>query len=303
MTVLTSARTDMPMASPRMGGALTLSVLGGLHQGVDARIEGDSCTIGSASQCDVVLADGHVAPDHLRLRFHGRQVAVDAVGGDVDVIGHALVPRGHGCRVPLPVTLTLGQARIQIHRSQATTPPMMRWLSIGGAGVLVLVTAIMFATQSNGFGSANVTRIATPSPVSTVAAPQAEGTQALAQLHDRFAQNGLTGLIATESDRHIEVSGTITTDQLDLWNQTQRWFDGAHGGQYVLTSHVTPAIAAAPPAFSFQAVWFGENPYLIDAKGERRYPGAALQDGWMLKSIAVDGITVTRNGTDFQLTL
>lgn len=273
---------------------LTLSVLGGLHRGVATPIVGDSCMIGSAADCDVVLADRQIAPDHLRLRFYGRQVAVDALGGTVMIEGRAPIQRGHGCRMALPVTLSLGEARLEVRRD-AVGLDARRMMA--GFGALLLAVAVLVATQSSGFGVA-----AAPKEIPASAPQIAAATGAAADLRQQIAEAGL-GLTVTENGHHLAVSGSVTEAQRPAWTSVQRWFDGSFGGRNVMSSSVTTAAAATPPKFAFQAVWFGANPYVVDARGEHRYPGAALQGGWMLKSITPEGITVTRDGTEFQLTL
>jgi len=274
---------------------LTLSVLDGLHRGVATPIAGDSCTIGSAVDCDVVLADRQVAPDHLRLRFYGRQVAVDALGGPVMIEGRQPIQRGHGCRMAMPVTLSLGEARLLVRRD--TTGLDGRRMTVGLGSLKLAAVAVLIATQSSGFGVA-AAPTEFPAPASQIAA----ATGAAADLRQQIAEAGL-GLTVVENGHHLAVSGTVTEAQGPAWTGVQRWFDGSFGGRNVLSSSVTTAAAATPPKFAFQAVWFGANPYVVDARGEHRYPGAALQGGWMLKSIAPHGITVTRDGTDFELTL
>lgn len=304
MTASNPAPADllMPRMRPPQGGALTLSVLDGVHRGVETPIMAENCTIGSASHCDVVLADDRIAPDHLRLRFYGRQVAVDAIGGDVGIEGRAPVPQGHGARVALPVTLTLGDVRLQVRRPALPAGMAPRWLPLFGLGLAGLIAAILFATQSNGFGTIGaVDRPATPTP--QIAATTTAQTDVAQTLRQHLTQAGVQGLDVTQDGRRVLVSGALPAAGMQAWQDAQQWFDGTYGGRYVLTSRVTAAPAGGAPDFSFQAVWFGANPYVIDARGDRRYPGAALKDGWMLKSIDPGRITVTRNGTDFQLTL
>lgn len=281
-------------------GGLTLSVLDGLHKGVTAPIDGDACTIGSGSDCDVVLADARIEADHLRLRFHGRHVAVDAHGGDVVVEGRQTVRRGHGFRTALPVTLAVGGARIALRREGASRDSRR---AIAGLGVALLAaTALLIATQSGGFGVADRARDNAAATSQPASAPVAEAGDAAESLRQRVAAASLPIQIAGK-DRHLAASGSITEDQRPAWTEVQRWFDGRFGGRHVLSSTVTTSAAAAAPEFALQAVWFGQNPYVVDARGERRYPGAALQGGWTLKSIEPDGIIVIRDGQEFRLTL
>lgn len=283
--------------------SLMLDVLDGIHRGVAASIPGGTCAIGSSGSCDFVLADPEIAPDHLRLRFYGRQVAVDAVGGPVVVDGSRQLAQGHGCRVALPVTLELGEASIKIHRpSRRRRHPR---LMAGAVLAAMVVAALLGATQTSSFSSQTLAQQA----VSTAETPRG-GHAAVPpgmddvgdSLQSRIAAAGLD-LPVSVSGHHVTVSGTLPQAHSAAWTDVQRWFDTTYGGQYVLSSDVRVSVPAQPPKFSFQAIWFGPNPYIVDARGNRKYPGAALGGGWVLKSIETGEITVSRNAQEFKLTL
>jgi hypothetical protein len=53
----------------------------------------------------------------------------------------------------------------------------------------------------------------------------------------------------------------------------------------------------------FQAVWLGPQPYVINERGRRLYPGAGLDDGWVLQRIENDRVVLVRDGRQFELTL
>jgi len=296
-------------------GALALEVLSGIHSGVCAPIEGSACAIGSASSCDVVLAGKDIAPEHLRLRFYGRLVAIDAIGGAVAVEGHSTLDQGFGCRVNLPVTLGIGETRLLIGRGSSQVRMLPKWAPYA-AGILALV-ALPFLAMQAGFSElmprramAHGEQIATLPATANIRPDIAEpSTSALSDdavanaLSEELEKADLSMLKLNADGRRIEVSGEIPAQRMADWGNIQRKFDRTYGGRYVLTSMVSAAAAANAPSFTFQAVWFGKNPYVIDARGERRYPGAALQDGWMLKAIEPGAIRVVRGGEEFKLTL
>lgn len=294
------AITDILMTRPPRSG-LMLSVLDGLHRGADAPIAGQVCTVGSGTHCNIVLTDDGIAPDHVRLRFHGRQVAVDALGGDVGIDGRAPVRQGHGCRIPLPAVLRVGATRLRLHHPAASAG-VNRGILLGGAALVALLFGVMFTSNSTGIGRADGHDRADPVAV-PVAQPVPSGPRVADELRARLAGSGLGPLAVTADDHHLEVRGDLADADMAAWQDVQRWFDRTYGDRYVLTGHVVPRPAVAPPEFAFQAVWFGADPYVVDARGERRYPGAALQDGWMLKSIAAGRITVSHGEAEFHLTL
>ena len=103
----------------------TLEVTHGLHRGVALPVEQPVCRIGSSRHADVMLSDDAVAAEHATLRFHARMVAIEAVGGDIEVNGKHLA-QGTGWRTDLPVTLVIGGARLQLARPELSLPPAVR---------------------------------------------------------------------------------------------------------------------------------------------------------------------------------
>ncbi|WP_343315007.1 EscD/YscD/HrpQ family type III secretion system periplasmic domain-containing protein [Brucella sp. BE17] len=296
-------------------GALALEVLSGIHSGIRAPIEGTACAIGSATGCDVVLVDEGIAPEHLRLRFYGRLVAIDAVGGVVTIEGRSVLGHGYGCKVNLPVTLGVGETRLRIGRGSGQTRALPRWaIYTGGALALVAVALLAFQTGFSQLMPRQAMAHGEPAPaLLTPASTKPETAEpATAAFSDERVTNALLqelekadlATLKLDADgRRIVVSGEIPAQRMADWGKIQRSFDRMHGGRYILTSLVNAAAVANAPSFTFQAVWFGKNPYVIDARGERRYPGAAFQDGWMLKSIEPGAVSVVRGNEEFKLTL
>ncbi|WP_198539735.1 FHA domain-containing protein [Rhizobium sp. LCM 4573] len=301
-----SATALSPAIVATKPGALALDVLSGMHHGVRAPIDGEACTIGSSPSCDLVLSDRDIAQEHLQLRFYGRQVAINAIGGAVTVEGRPALQRGYGCRVKLPVTLTIGDAKLRIARDTPTGPMIKRWGPYAAAVAVALAMMPIVAVQAGISGllpqkSALSNDQLTVGSVPAATAPS-DG-EIVGTLQQKIAEAGLGNLTLSADGRRIDVSGQVPPDRMEAWRDVQRWFDRSHGGRYVLTSLVSAAAVTDAPKFIFQAVFFGDNPYVVDARGERRYPGAALQDGWMLKSIEDGQILVVRGGQEFKLTL
>ena len=94
-----------PVAS---AGAPTLTVTGGLHQGSSLVLDQPVYTLGADLAADLVLSDPGVAGLHVRLRFEGGQVAVEALGGDVLLSANVRIPQGSGHRARLPLQLRIG---------------------------------------------------------------------------------------------------------------------------------------------------------------------------------------------------
>ncbi|MEB2847431.1 hypothetical protein GAO09_24905 [Rhizobiales bacterium RZME27] len=288
-------------------GMLSLDVISGMHNGVRAPIDGDACTIGSSRTCDLVLSDADIAEEHLQLRFYGRQVAINAIGGPVVIEGRPPVQRGFGCRANLPITLVVGGAKLRIARDGAQNLMTRRWGPYLAVLAVALVMMPIVAVQA-GISGLMPQKAVSPEDsliVGTVPAAPLAPTDAeiVGNLQQKIAEANLGNLTVTSDGRRIDVAGEVPPARMDAWRGVQRWFDQSHGGRYVLTSFVAPAALTDAPKFIFQAVFFGDNPYVLDARGERRYPGAALPDGWMLKSIENGQILVVRGGQEFKLTL
>lgn len=292
-------------------GALSLDVLSGIHRGVQAPIENDACTIGSSPSCDLVLGDRDIAAQHLQLRFYGKQVAVNAVGGNVLIEGRPTLERGFGCRANLPITLVVGETKLRIGRNASAAPMTKRWGPFAAVALLALVMTPIVAVQAGITGllpQRADAQASDPGEALTVASlPMRPAIQTdeevVAGLREKLAEADLAGLGISSDGRRIDVSGQVPEERLSTWREIQQWFDRSHGGRYVLTSMVSAAAVTDAPRFVFQAVFFGTNPYVVDARGERRYPGASLQDGWMLKSIDKGQILVVRGNQEFKLTL
>lgn len=122
-------------------------------------------------------------------------------------------------------------------------------------------------------------------------------------LRQRLARTGLDSLMVKDLGHHLVVSGEFAADRYTAWNDVQRWFDSQYGSEQVLISDAQPSPVADEPAFEFRAVWFGDNPYVISASGQRLYPGAALREGWVLSDIGDGRVMLRRGDEEFALTL
>lgn len=311
-TLTSPSRMPLALREPDAFAGPVLQVIAGVHSGVRVPIDGSSCTIGHSRNSDLILADDAVADDHVRLRFYGKTVAIDAVGGDVMVKGGVLLRRGQGCKASLPAEIGLGAARISIGQARLSAPVVRRLLT--WIGLLTLVVVPIVAVQANILTAPEAAGMAEPptpaanlraslGPAPAAAAFTPSDADVATLLQQKIEAAGLGQLKVLQDGRHFQVSGALPPAGRTAWEGVQRWFDGQLGQRYVLTSTVGAAAIAKAPQFDFQAVWFGKDPYVIDAKGERRYPGAALRDGWAIKSIRKGHILLTRGGEEFALTL
>jgi len=93
-----------------------LEIVSGLHRGVLLSLDRGEYRIGSTPRADIVLKDAGIEPEHAVLRIERHRVDVEAVNGDVR-LGAQVVPKGHGCRVRLPLDIFIGEAHLHLSRT------------------------------------------------------------------------------------------------------------------------------------------------------------------------------------------
>ncbi len=287
---------------------LTLDVLKGVHSGVSLPLERGAYLVGSATDCDLTLSDRDVSAHHMRLQFSGTEVMIEAIGADL-MVDDTAVPVGHGLQVAVPVTVTLGSARLNLSRAVRERVPAGRpartshgWMLGSVAAFSVLTIA---AVQAGVAQLDHKPSIAGPSEdmVTTgaivSAAPSSQ--EVSAALATKLREAGLPDLKIETDGTRLSVSGAIGDDARKNWGEVQAWFDRSYGTSYVLNSLVGEAAPRSAPKFHLQAIWFGEPPYAIGADGARLYKGAALEDGWYIKDIRDGSLTAARQGEEFVL--
>ncbi|WP_370039946.1 SctD/MshK family protein [Sinorhizobium fredii] len=287
---------------------MTLEVLKGVHSGVSLPLERGDYLIGSGADCDLMLSDRDVSAHHMRLQFAGSEVLVEAIGADL-VVDDTTVPVGHGLQVRIPVTVTLGGARLNLSRPgreaagrKAEKSSRASWM-LGGVAAFSLLT---IAAVQAGFAQVDhrpstVGLDATTMTTGTVAPSAPSPQDVAAALAARLRETGLSDLKIEADGTRVSVSGAVDDKARKSWGEVQAWFDRSYGTNYVLTSLVGEAVPTTTPKFNLQAIWFGETPYAISADGARLYKGAALEDGWYIKDIRDGSLTAARQGEEFVL--
>lgn len=303
MTAMASPSSASNRASP------TLTVMAGLHRGVSLVLDEPGCSIGSGASASLVLGDSGIADEHLRLRFAGRQLIVEATGGDVAVIDEGreiAVERGRGYRAHFPLEITLGQARVRLAGAEpdAPTPPVWygkpQWL-VAALFMLACAGAVAMLQERPQAVSPNLTGPVAEAPI---AADQPLSLEEIrADLAQRAEASGLADVAFSVADGQLFASGSYAPDRQAAWNALQRHFDSHYASRHLLHRAVTAEALEADPQVKFQAVWLGENPYVINASGERLFPGAPVADGWVIERIAADQVLLARGERRFALTL
>lgn len=311
---LDSVAGPLAGAQPDAPGGTVLEILDGLHQGVSLPLGQAVYRIGNSPDSDLILGDDGIAAQHLVLRVLPDQVAVEARGGDVSVATltgvRQLIAQGHGLKVRLPVELAFGEARLRLRDTRPAVAPVSsgsitsrHWSRHCAA--LVAVLLLVLCTLAFAFRSEPAAPVppSAEAKAATIPAVDATPEQAHAWLEESLRAAGLGFLQARVNGRHISVTGSYPATLKDRWLGVQQGFDSRFGQHTVLTPDVQATATVAKPRTRFQAVWFGANPYVIDEHGKRLYPGATLEDNWVLDSIEGDQVRLTRGHERFVFTL
>ena len=289
-----------------------LDVIAGLHRGVSLALDESVYSIGSGAGAGLMLRDAGVALQHLTLRFSARHVGIEAIGGDVRVIRagrETTVAHGHGYRGRLPVDIRIGEATLRLELPQrgglAGNPVWYGKAQWAIALLFMFLCAGALAVLRDGPAQVpeSLQRL-TIAEDQLKPAPKAASLQlARADLAGQAKTAGLKNLTFEVDAGQLRASGTLEPGQQQGWLALQQYFDGRYGRQYVLRGDVHVRESAARPRVNFQAVWFGENPYVINASGARLYPGAPLEGGWKLERIEDDQVILALGDERFALTL
>lgn len=314
MTALISLTSAPDSQASRMSTPV-LSITHGLHQGVSLALDKAAYIIGSAGQADLMLSDPGIAERHVALRFSDGLVAVEALGGDVVVVGRdsreLRVPKGSGHRARMPVHVHVGGARLSLKDTSASAPavpaPVPAWLRkpqwiIALLLMFLCVGAFAFRAQPLPIAATD-----SDEPLLAPAAAKAErvqaATQAKAWLEQQLTAADLKQVTVTELDGQLNVQGSYDPTRKIQWRSVQQAFDARYGQQVVMHPSVVARAEVAKPRVRFQAVWFGPNPYVVNDSGKRLYPGAALADDWTLHSIENNQVILARGDERFTFTL
>jgi len=126
--------------------------------------------------------------------------------------------------------------------------------------------------------------------------------EAAQNLSKRLDAAKIQTLRVSTVDGRLVVSGALTKPQALEWAVIQKWFDQTYGSHIVLNANVTDVDGRANPRLQLQAIWYGDQPYIITAEGEHYYQGAILDNGWTVREIAADHLLLAKDGDTVTLT-
>lgn len=324
------------------GSAFTILIETGLHAGTVQRLAPGMYTLGSELDADIILSDSDVKPIHLILELDQHGVRLEPLQGGIMVDGEgvALEPGGER-HLSCPVSFTIGDALIKVTAPADVAKARRHTRALVGIAGVVIAAVLGFqvlgaftapdidglsamqspdqlsnempdqpeaASRDQAAGPGTIDALeeqqnaAPGSETATAAQPDVTLDQAAAALRDRLAADELTDIkVKTAGDR-LMVRGEATPDRMDDWQDIRIWFDGAYGRHILMVASVDPAEEAEPPKLAIEAVWSGEEPYLI-AGGQRFFVGNPIGEGWIIEQIASNEIKFKRGDKSFSLTL
>lgn len=299
---------------------LRFEVVAGLHRGAVLLLDGADYRIGSSPAADIVLSDPGVAPEHAVLHVEHGMARIDAVGADV-MVEQERLPFSRGCCVMLPANFTLGAAQIQLSDPDCSGPDRQirqRPLTVVGVlacGALAIVAAMglpqtvgmlgltVAAVSADSGASEHATLPVGPS-VADFRSPYASAAEdAVRALKARLEAAKIQTLRVSAENGRLTATGTLSTQAAADWVAIQQWFDQTYGGRIVLTTRIDPPGAPRTmPALRLQAIWCGEQPYIVTADGEHYFKGAVLDSGWIIRDISEDRLLLVKDGETVALT-
>ncbi|MEM8948518.1 MAG: FHA domain-containing protein [Pseudomonadota bacterium] len=317
------------------GSVFTFFIQSGLHAGTVQRLAPGIYTIGSELEADIILSDPEIEAVHLIVELDYRGLRLEPLQGAIAVEGEgvALEPGGER-HLSFPGAFSIGGTSIKISapKDVVQTKRRMR-IAMVAAGLAVLAMIGFHVLNPTSDSPISGPSNALMQPADSLTGQQADTEpepglangrpagdsgadgedvspatpgvtldQAAAALRERLETDDLPDIkVKTAIDR-IVVRGEAEPERMGDWQDIRIWFDGAFGREFLLVAEVEPAEKEQPPSLAIEAVWSGDNPYLI-AGGQRFAVGAHVGDGWMIDQISADEVTFKRGDKSFSLTL
>jgi hypothetical protein len=178
---------------------VTFEVLSGLHGGVLLRLENGDYQIGSTAEADIVLRDPGVAPAHAMLVVQRGAIRLEATGGDVGV-GEQMISKGHGCRLKLPLDLSLGEACFHLSAIESRSAGRLQW-AIAGIAVCSVVFAGLLTIGSFHYDNLHAAGASASGPAS---APQSNVPPSNVRLASNVPPSSVPPSDRSEWDQDID---------------------------------------------------------------------------------------------------
>jgi hypothetical protein len=283
-----------------------LLVEGGIHHAARAALTAGWTQVGRSPDNDIVISDFGKAGTSFALEHRSSGVVLHVADEPITISGRRPLTRGTSKPLIDGSRFRSGGIAFKIEISALDSAPAgpgrsrFGWrlpaVATGVLATFILAALVLFRAAPLAAQRDNtITMTASIPPASNGVLPSSAARQhfALEQLRQHLVAADLGSVVLAEQpDGSIEARGQISKDREAAWREVEPWFDGIAGGQAVLVDAVTVAAEAQPLAI--QAVWPGQNPYVIDATGDKLFVGTALPSGWTISSIDRTHVMVKR---------
>jgi len=274
-----------------------LFVLSGLHEGAAVPLDANiTYRIGSSLEGDIVLRDEGVVGHHATLSVTEGFAKLASHAEYVQADRNLQVPDGHVCESCLPLSFDLGNVHMCVAYERVPEQTLSRHVFSRMKVLLPVFVGLCCILSSLFFFPVGVASEPTPEKHSTrfdESAQKLPPNVVSRQLTEKLRASGLGSLQVQAGSSQLLVSGELPVGTAEQWHDVQVWFDREYGKDYLLRAKLTQAHAAQ---VAIQAVWLGPSPYVVDGQGQRRYPGAVMDAGWVLEKIGPHEVVLVKNG-------
>ncbi|WP_407158252.1 hypothetical protein [Bradyrhizobium sp. STM 3557] len=283
-----------------------LVVESGVHQTASAALVAGRNRVGHSGEDDIVISDlRDGACFALENGSHG--IVLHAIDGPIEISGRRTLKPGQSRRCANDARFRSGGVAFRLEIAPSVPDANVESMRAGSSlRMPILAAATLAAVALAGFVSFRPAPAVlqsndeTETTGSIPAASSRDGSSvrqkqlsALESLRQHLATVDLGALALTaRPDGAIEARGEISREQEAAWRDVEHWFDGIVNGQVVLVNAVS--VGATPKPLAVQAVWPGQNPYVIDGDGNKHFIGSVLPSGWTVAAIDESHVLVKR---------
>lgn len=282
--------------------SLSLKVASGLHQDANIDIAANAFSIGTASECDVVLLDDGIADVHanatVKSSLLGNVLQVKALHDGVRLNGKAIQKDQSSSFETVPLDFSINGINVLITANGTSREQDI--LDMNDRFIRVCLSALFFFAV---LFSIDVVASSAERPVQSAMPTQALQTDpepkpsVKAELEAKIDGAGLSDLLTLQQtpDNTLNVSGSLPVEKMTEWKKIHSWFDG-HSNEILLTSQVriAPVLDDFP---ALASVRLGPEPSVRLLSGKVFQVGDRVHGPWIIEDIAQDNIRI-RNGQD-----
>jgi hypothetical protein len=288
--------------------------------------------IGSAEDCDVILADPGVQGHHCLLTFQDGKVAVRPIDGAVRLGGQEHSP-GSATSLGPETTVALGEAEFEVtanpeaHKSAAPPKPeapdrgfVQQKLNEGWSWTARILGGRPWAAGAAAGGAMAIGCLAAvlifgprPRPVliaSPVTMPEAPALSSANRMLQDVAEvlrlQGIEGEATYTADGTVTVTGHLGDPRALEQAIRSRAMQDITGLKRVIAvnlDHPGATTGTSADRVRIVSAVSGKDPFVVTADGSRYYAGATLPQGGKLVGVEGDEILIERKGKTEHLKL